>query len=190
MLIFPLALGGGLLAGYAGGGRLRGLGRLRFRASPLLLGALVAQLLLPVLAGPPRTALMVGSYALVGIWLAINLVGRSRVLQVAIALLALGWVLNAVPVAANGGMPVSSTALRAAGVPPVEQAVAGNIDKHVAAGGHSRFAALGDVIPIRPLRAVVSAGDIALFGGLVLIVAAGMAAARPGALPVSREEIE
>jgi hypothetical protein len=51
----------------------------------------------------------------VGLWLALS--GRCQPggLGSAFAVLGLGWLLNVVPMALDGGMPVSSAALRAIG---------------------------------------------------------------------------
>ncbi len=178
MLIFPLALGGGVLAGFAGGGRLRGLGLVRLRAHVLLLGALGAQLSLPSIAHELRNPLVALSYGMVGSWLIMNLARQSRMVRTAIGLLALGWMANVAPIAANGGMPVAVDALAQVGGPPADDLAAGNIDKHVAAGPGTRLAALGDVIPVAPLGAVVSIGDLFMAAGISLTVAAGMVSVR------------
>ncbi|MGH9163935.1 MAG: DUF5317 family protein [Acidimicrobiales bacterium] len=191
MLIFPLSLGGGLALGRLGGGRLAHLGGLRFRATPLLLAALVGQIGLRSVAPAQRFPLLVLTYALAGAWVGVNLRGRSTALRStalrstalhstalrsAVALLALGWMLNAAPIAANGSMPVSGHALgqTASGSGIDRDIDTGNIDKHITATGGSRLRLLGDVIPLRPLGAVVSFGDLALMTGIVLAVAAGM----------------
>ncbi|MGH9155307.1 MAG: DUF5317 family protein [Acidimicrobiales bacterium] len=188
MLIFPLALGSGVVAGYAGGGRLHGLGLLRLRAHLLLFGAVATQLALPAVSDDLRFPMVTLSYAMVGGWLLVNVGHRATILRVALGLLAVGWMLNAATIAANGGMPVSMEAFHAAGG-PAEGLDAAAIDKHVVSGPGTRLAALGDVIPVPPLGAVVSVGDIAMVVGIMLTVAAAMASVRTtGPRRVLREE--
>lgn len=178
MLIFPLAIGGGLVAGYAGGGRLRGLGLLQLRAHLLVVAAVAAQLALPLIDESLRNPVVALSYGMVGAWLVLNLARRGSVLRLAIGLLAVGWMLNVAPIAANGAMPVSVDALGQIGGPSADDIAAGNIDKHIAAGPGTPLGFLGDVIAVTPLGAVVSIGDVIMFIGIVLIVAAAMASAR------------
>ncbi len=190
MLIFPLALGGGVVAGYAGGGRLHGLGLLQLRAPLLVVAALLAQLGLPAVDESLRNPIVALSYGMVGAWLVVNLARRSLILRVAIGLLAIGWMLNIAPIAANGAMPVSVDALGQIGGPPADDIAAGNIDKHVAAGPGTPLGFLGDVIAVTPLRAVVSIGDVVMVVGIVLIVAAAMASARHrGEREIPRKEV-
>lgn len=174
VLIFPLSVGGGLVLGGIGGGRLHRLSDLRFRATALLLLALVGQIGLRWAAAAYRFPLLVATYALAGAWVVVNVKGRSTALRWAVGLLAMGWMLNAAPIAANGGMPVSRHAIEQVSGPQTGDIDAGNIDKHVAAAGGSRLRLLGDVIPVRPLKAVVSLGDLAMVGGIMLALVAGM----------------
>lgn len=179
MLIFPLALGGGVVAGYAGGGRLRGLALVKLRAHLLLLGALATQVGLPVVARELRNPLVALSYAMVGVWLVVNMASRTKLLRVAIGLLALGWAMNVAAIAANGVMPVSLEAVGAVVGSPVEELPDGYIDKHTAAGPGTKLEILTDVIAVPSLRTVISVGDVVMVVGIVLTMAAAMASARP-----------
>ena len=190
MLIVPMALGGGLVAGYAGGGRLRALWALRLRALPLVGAAVAAQLALPAAPAGLRYPVLAGSYALVGAWLWANLTRRAAMVRLALGLLAAGWLLNLAPIAANGTMPVSQRALERVNEPLAERLASGELAKHTVAGPGTRLATLGDVIPVAPMRTVVSLGDVVMGVGILLTVAAGMASARTtGAHPVTREEV-
>jgi hypothetical protein len=174
MLLLPLALAGGVLLGRLAGGSIACLRELRIRAIALLIAALVIQLALVAVAAPVRWMVVDVSYSLVGAWLLLNLRARPRALRVGMALVAIGWFCNLAPIVANGAMPISLDAARQAGAPRNVDVNAGNVAKHVAAGPGTRLRALGDVIPLRAFRAVISAGDILLAAGIVVTIAAAM----------------
>lgn len=178
MLLFPLALAAGVAAGLALGGTMSLLARVRMRAAALAVVAALGQASLPFVPGAVRFPVVVLSYTLAGIWLALNVRGRPLLLHVAAGLLALGWVLNTAVIAFNGGMPVSLPALAETGG---DASTAGAertmIRKHLAGTEGRRLTALGDVIALRGIG-VVSAGDLVLAAGMAVAVAAGMA---PGA---------
>jgi hypothetical protein len=173
--LFAIAVAVGLAAGYARGGRLGHLGQLRLRA-PVLAG-----LALAVQAGaglfPPASRFMLVAlgYALVGVWLVVNARARGLTLRVGIGLLALGWLLNGLAIATNGGMPVSADALERAGVPSSTDVADGHLYKHVTGNRGTPNDWLGDVIPVRPLAAVISLGDLALLAGIAVCLGGVMA---------------
>lgn len=174
MLIFPIACALGIALGYALGGRIRNLADLGLRAPALVALALLLQVGAGAVPEARRSAVVAASYALVAVWLAANALRRPIHLGVALALLAAGWALNLSAMAANGGMPVSLPAARQIGARPDVDVTEGKLFKHVAADQDTRLAWLGDVIAVRPLRSVISVGDIAMFAGIVLAVAGGM----------------
>jgi hypothetical protein len=184
--LFLIALACGVAAGRLRGGRLRRLGGLRLRA-PVLIGlALVFQVGAGLTPRSTRLPLLAASYVLAGAWLAVNGRHRPGGLRLGLLLLAIGWVLNATAMAPNGGMPVSRVALVRAGAGVgVEQ---GHLSKHVAGHAGSTASWLGDVVPVRPLGAVVSAGDLVLLVGVGLCVAAGMTGAVAGLEPAVRSD--
>ena len=144
------------------GGSLRALGRLHLRAGGLVPLALLCQVLaLQVLAGSPRP-LLVGLHALSYV-LAAAFVWRNRDVP-GLWLLATGTGLNALALSANGGtMPASEAAVRAAGLPLVEE---GYSNSGVLA--EPRLAALGDVFAtpdLLPLQNVYSVGDLLVLAG-------------------------
>ncbi len=93
-------------------------------------------------------------------------------MRAGLGLLAAGWLLNAVAILPNGGMPVSTVAVDAAGAPPRVQEQGRPILKHVPATDASVAALLGDVIPVRPLGTVLSGGDLLLLLGVGVCVSA------------------
>ena len=174
MLLLPFALASGVIFGRLAGGSVASLRALRIRATALLLAALAIQLSLFAVAAPVRWMVVDVSYSLVGVWLLINLRFRHRALRVAMALVAIGWFCNLAPIVANGGMPISLDAARRAGAPRRVEVNANNVAKHVAAGPSTRLRALGDVIPLRAFRAVISVGDILLAAGIIVTIGVGM----------------
>ncbi|MEX2503441.1 MAG: DUF5317 domain-containing protein [Egicoccus sp.] len=78
-------------------------------------------------------------------------------------LVAVGLAANALVMAANGAMPVSPDAIAALGIGEVEVPPG----KHVLLDGSTRLPWLADVIPVPPLRSIISVGDILLAIGLI-----------------------
>jgi hypothetical protein len=182
MLLFLPSLAAGVLVGLAAGGRLSRLADVRIRAPWLLWLALGAQVLLGAgpLAGAPRpvgVAIVLGSYAAIGAWLLLNALRSATALRRALIAVALGWALNLAPIAANGGMPVSASAMEASGFDADVDVSEGRLGKHVPLED-AALAGLGDVIPVPALGAVLSAGDLVLGAGLAAAVAAAMGPGR------------
>jgi hypothetical protein len=88
---------------------------------------------------------------------------------------AAGFALNMAAVIPNRGMPVSVAALRQVGGSERAFVVLPNLDKHVASHGNLVARVLGDVVPIPVLGAVISAGDVVILVGVVMVLAFGMA---------------
>lgn len=89
-------------------------------------------------------------------------------------LIVLGLLLNLTPIAVNQGMPVSGQAVRQVGgsVDDVPTEPGG---KHHLATSEDRITFLADVIPVRaPFREVVSAGDLVMWLGAAVFLAAAM----------------
>lgn len=80
-------------------------------------------------------------------------------------LVAGGITLNTVVMALNGGMPVSASAARIAGVPPPTTGSSG----HLLLGPDSLFGFLGDILPFAPAGKVLSIGDLLLLAGLAVL---------------------
>jgi len=171
LLLAPVLVG--MLIGYATGGRLANLVAVRLRGLWLLwLAAAVqaAQYYLPPVRrlvqddlGIPMLAVVFG---LVLGWVARNLLRWPRVLQLAAALVVLGAVGNGLAIAANGRMPYAPKAAVQAQLPAT---VAG--PKNQPADQSTRLAVLGDVIPLPPVRKVLSIGDLLIAAGVSAAVA-------------------
>jgi hypothetical protein len=110
------------------------------------------------------TAMLVGSYVLVLVFLAANRwVPAAR-------LMAIGLLLNLVVVACNGGMPVTGAAIEESGGSPATLA-GGEAAKHHLASDDDLFVLLGDVIPVpQPVGVVLSIGDVLLYAGMAWFV--------------------
>lgn len=178
----PLVLAvvvGAVAFGYARGGRLRGLAGIELRRVWLLAVGVVAQLAVfgLRLAGPEAVdaagpALLIVSFASVlaflvanrhlpGVWLAV-----------------VGVALNAIVIAANGAMPVSPGAIAVVS----DGAASFPVGKHEPLGADTRLPWLADVIPVPPLRSIVSVGDIILAAGVARLTVTQMLGGRaPGA---------
>lgn len=165
--------------GYALRGRLRGLAELDLRHLWLLGVGVVAQLgvfALPV-DGPGAAVsppLLVASFvAVIGFLLA------NRHLP-GMWLAAAGVALNAVVIAANGAMPVSPSAVAVVSDSPASFPVG----KHAPLDADTRLPWLADVIPVPPLRSIVSVGDVVLAAGVARLVVTQMVRARTRRTPV------
>jgi hypothetical protein len=179
LFLGPLAHG--ILLGYAMGGRLANLLRMRIRATWLLWVAAGLQFVHFEWAGVRAQvegllgfSLMIPIFGLVGVWLVVNFPKHSAAFQVAILAILLGGLMNAAAIAANGRMPYSESALHAAQVSAEQRARGDRSPKHVAADEDTRLLWLGDIIPVAPIEKVVSIGDIALLLGVATLLAAGM----------------
>ena len=167
-LVIPLLIVG-ILGGVVFGGSLRQLERIRLHWWGLAVVGLALQVVpstTPVSAaiGAAAPLLLVLSYASLLLVLVVNHRLPASLMMM------LGLTLNLVVVGVNGGMPVSPGAIvKAGGTPP---AAGERLDakRHVL-DDDDRLAFLGDVIAIPPpIRAVVSIGDLLLYGGLTWLV--------------------
>lgn len=165
----PLAAFVGLAAGRLSGGRLGRAGRVRLRATPVLAVALLVQVSLGALPAATRLPLVLASSAVAVAWAATN-ARRIPPMGLGLTLVAAGILLNLAVIVVNQGMPVSADAMRVAGIADVGDVRVGRLYKHVPLEG-SDLRLLGDVIPVRPFRTVVSVGDVVMLCGTVLAVA-------------------
>ncbi len=165
MLFVAAILGIGMLLGWGFGGGLRALADVTIRWWPVAPVALILQVApLPEPEGPlmrllPSAALAVSYLALVAL-AAVNwrLWGFVSVM--------VGLAMNATVIAANGGMPVSETAMRGVGADEATFQRLREDPKHHLARGDDVLLPLGDVIPVRrPFGVVVSVGDVLAYSG-------------------------
>lgn len=174
MSLFVIAFVVGCIARFVlhrGGG----LPALELRAHRLVFLGLGLQVA-PAFSAFPATWIwpaLILSYTLVAAWLLLNLPVHRGVYRLAFGLLFAGWLMNAVPIATNRGMPVSAWATAQANA-RADVPSRGALVKHVVADADSNARVLGDVIPVAPLHLVISFGDILLALG-VAVIAAGHA---------------
>jgi hypothetical protein len=154
--------------GYARGGRLAALGRLRLRWQGLALAGLVLQILL----WPG------GSWPLVYLYVSFVLLAAFAIVNIRItgfALILAGIALNFAVIVVNEGMPVSRAAIVASGqASTMDELVNDGGAKHHLATADDRVRFLGDVIAIRPLEQAISVGDVLTYGGVMMLIAAAM----------------
>lgn len=140
----------------------------RFAAVPALcLSGQVAAMYLTE-PGGVRRALVVGSQAVITGWLGYHAWRFRGQARVGLGLLALGAIMNLVPIVEYGSMPVSRSALAELGAPVSLDVAEGQLGKHVAFDGEGATWFLGDILPVAPLRSIISLGDIAMAVGLAL----------------------
>jgi hypothetical protein len=162
------ALAFAVLAGLAFGGTFSGLGAARIRLAVLA----VVGLGLQVLPAPGRTMPLVLLYVSFAVLLAFGLVNRKLP---GIALILLGILLNFTVIAANGGMPVTRSALIASGQQDtLSLLVRDGGAKHHLATTDDVLMPIADVIPIRGVDQIVSVGDVATYAGVIWLVVASM----------------
>jgi uncharacterized protein DUF5317 len=176
LIVVGAVLVASLVAGFALGGRIHRLGDFRFRGAPLAIAALaimVVETSVDFGRSADRT-LVAAAYALIALFLLVNLLRSRGALKVGIGLFAIGWVLNASVMIANGGMPLSLAAYESSGQSGQPTPGEGGFFKIVIADQNTVMRPLGDVIALKPFGRVVSAGDLVLLAGLSLTVVAGM----------------
>ena len=161
----------GLIAGLAQGGKISNLAKTEFRWVWLVFVGLVVQVGTEVYSifvdprlreDPKGILLLAASYTMLIAFLVLN---RE---QPGTPLMALGLLLNIVVIFANGGMPVSLPAARAAGFDPSGYLRASV--KHEAMGPSTVLRFLGDIIPLPGIRNIVSVGDVFLGLGILIFV--------------------
>ena len=177
MLLGVCLLLGLAIAGVLGVDVWRAL-ELRLRQTWTVWAALALQVLIftPLAGHVPDSAvgpLHLGSYALIGVFLAANL----RI--AGMPLVAVGWLANTAAIAANHGrMPISLHDWELVGRRPGALAGTGVHNNNVLAT-HGHLAWLGDIFPLParlPLANAFSIGDILIVAGAVAVVS--LAAAR------------
>lgn len=169
MILVVTTIALGALLGYLFGGRLERLAHVDFAGVWLVGVAVALQIVLAVLArldlGGSGYPLLLASHLALLAFMA-----RNRQLP-GMPLLFVGFLLNAVVIAANGAMPVDPEALAAVSSEPVADIPPG---KHRLLEDSDRLGFLADVVPLRPLRTVVSVGDIVMAAGAAVFMVGAM----------------
>src|SRR4051794_22435708 len=163
----PLVLGTLLVAATVGlltGGRWSRLAELEIAWVPLAITGLAMQWFAPSTGVLPLVLLLVSFAALIAF--AVRNLGLPG-----FRLILLGILLNFVVIAANGGMPVSRSALVSSGqVDTLEALVHDGGAKHHLASDADLLVPLADVIPVPPIHNVVSVGDVLTYAGVAWLV--------------------
>jgi uncharacterized protein DUF5317 len=175
MVLFVSAIALAIALGYVFGGRLKGLGELRVRWWGLALGGLALQFV-PLPEGNGGTDLIVRTAVLAASYSLLLSFGAANLKLPGMPLVLLGLAANLVVIAANGGMPVSASALRNSGqadlIPQLREAGA---DKHHLMGEGDVLTPLGDVIGVpKPIGQAISIGDVFQYAGLMWLAIAAM----------------
>jgi hypothetical protein len=174
MTLALLAVGAGVMVGYARGGGLARLITLRPRRNRLLVTAIGLHAL-GVLAGwlwePLLPVLVSLSWALLAYyaWMNRPIPGTF--------LIAVGLAANAAVLLANGAMPVSETAAARAGADQAAILASGD---HEPEDSHTRLPWLGKVVPVAfpPRPEVVTPGDVAVAAGIAVLLGMGLTGRR------------
>ena len=155
----------GVLLGWATGGRLAHVGRHPLRS----LGLLAAGVALPVLAEVVDGLALLLVLGSLGCLLAFCL---RNLHLVGMGVIAVGLGLNGLVISVNGAMPVRPAALVRAGVAD-DAGQARSLDlgaKRRLEQPGDHLTVLGDALPVRPLRQVLSFGDLVVAAGTADLV--------------------
>lgn len=163
--VVALLLGGAV--GLATGGRLRNLGEHRLAAWWLLPLGVGVQLLSNRAEEDVAFALLLASYLLLAAFTIAN-IRLFGMVAVTIGLLA-----NLLVIAVNEGMPVRREAVIKAGIATDDRDLATirMQSKHHYERPSDDLMFLADIIPVRPLREVLSVGDVVMSAGIAAVVA-------------------
>lgn len=174
MTLALLAIGAGVMVGFARGGGLARLVTLRPRRNRLLVTAIGLHAL-GVLAGwlwaPLMPVLVSLSWALLAYYAWMNRPIPGTIL------IALGLAANAAVLLVNGAMPVSGTAAARAGADQAAILASGD---HEPEGSQTRLAWLGKVVPVAfpPRPEVVTPGDVSVAAGIAVLLGLGLTGRR------------
>ena len=168
MKLAVLSLAPALAVGSLLGGRLSALSDLHVRFAPLAIVAFAVQLVNP--PGRWPLVLLLGSFVL------LSVVALANLRTTGFAIVLVGVAMNFAVIAVNGGMPVDRDAIVASGQAATLEALEeGAGMKHHLARPDDRLRFLADVIALpAPVAQVISLGDIFTYGGIAVVVAAGM----------------
>jgi hypothetical protein len=182
LLLLSTMIGLGLIAGALAHGSLKGLKDMHFRQIWVLFLSLLIGLL-PLFSdslNTHRRAFALVSFAGVLVFLVVNILTLHGEVRAGMLVITLGWALNFIVIAANGGMPLSRWAYAHSGQADKITQGTGGFYRIVIAGPKTKLLRLGDVIPVKPYHLVVSIGDIFLILGIAFVIAAAMRTARRG----------
>jgi hypothetical protein len=171
-----------IVVGFARGGRLDGLSRIPLRGVGAILSLFALQLFLR--RGSSAIDVLTAS-RIVWLWCGVSL-GLILLCGLnwrvpGMPLIALGIGLNLTVVLLNTGMPVGGSVAASFYMSPSARAIEGHGGFYRAVDAETVAAALGDVIPVpapRPVRSLVSLGDLIMFLGAGVLIEESMTRAR------------
>ena len=173
MRFTAVAVAVGLFIGFATRGRLKDMSRRSLRGWSVLAAGIATQAAAGRVGGPEwTTSLVLASYGLLLVFAALNLhlVGMGVVM--------VGMIANAAVIGLNDGMPIRPSAVVGAGLATPEQVERMRADvKRRPERPDDRLVVLADIVPVPPLREVVSFGDLAIGVGVADVIVHLM---RPG----------
>jgi hypothetical protein len=182
MILFASVIVFAFVLAFASGGRLSRFEGVHVRWWGLALAGLAVQFV-PLPEGAGGTDLLVRTIVLAASYLALLAFAAINMHLPGVALILTGLALNAIVITANGGMPVSASALRSSDQTDVlAQLERSGADKHHLRTNADVLVFLGDVVPIpAPIAQVVSIGDVLVYAGLMWFVVAAMRGRTPPA---------
>jgi hypothetical protein len=162
-----VALAAGVLLGFATGGRPSNLRRRPLQLVSLLAISALLQVVAEVFDVPDTVGLSMVLVSYVGL----TAFALANVRVVGMLVVLVGLLCNLAVIGVNGGMPVRRSAIVAAHA--ATAAEISSIDfgtkRHLAGDGDA-LSILGDIIPVRPSREVLSFGDLILAFGIADVV--------------------
>jgi hypothetical protein len=184
--MFIVVVAVGVIVGYLVGGRLRGIATLRLRAIWLIWLPVIVALLasLPWIKDPSGRdgSVSLQATAAIGAFLLTNALLQRAGIRIALALMAVGWLLNWAVLVANGGMPVPHDLLESPEPGEALYQLAGtHFLPHVPISPSTALPWLGDVLRLRASNVIIpfSIGDAMLVFGTILLIALAMRAGSP-----------
>jgi Family of unknown function (DUF5317) len=171
LVLLLLAIDCGIVVGLLRGGRLDSLRAARGKALPLLVAALVLQLLL----GLPWDHVHgsrwgIGSVLLVGSLLVLLIVAWANAQLPGMPLVALGLPANLLVVGLNGAMPVSAATPQQARIHPTSADASHLGSRNLVAEPETRLRVLGARVGFFGVRSAVRVGNLLQYAGLVLLI--------------------
>ena len=175
MILFVVVVGLAVVLGYLLGGRLRAFENFRLRWWGLIVVGLAIQFT-PLPEGDGGTDLVVRTAALAVSYTLIVAFAISNARVPGMPLILIGVAANFLVIVANGGMPVSESALIDSGHgDDIGQLEQGGLDKHHLMDDDDVLTFLADVIGIpNPFGQVISIGDLFVYLGLTWLTVAAM----------------
>lgn len=182
LLLITTMIGLGLISGALAHGSLKGLKEIHLHVIWVLFASLVIALL-PLFSdriNEHRRVIQIVAFAGVLVFLVVNIVKSRGEVRAGFLVVGLGWALNFIVIAANGGMPLSRWAYANSGQTDRITIGKGGFYRIVQGGPHTKLFRLGDVIPLKGYRIVLSIGDILMILGIAFVIAAAMRTVRRG----------